>query len=77
MLLLDVDNNEFERLSSIPEECTKGVLYGSNFGTHYEVLDYTVEFANYIFSSETEAKQIISEKYDDIEVTSQLTMFDI
>lgn len=76
MLLLDVDNTEFEQLCNHPQDCRPGLLYGSQFAEHYEVIDYTVEYASYLFKNEIEAKEIISEKYEDIEVTSQITMFD-
>lgn len=77
ILFEEIDSQEFERLYHFPNEQAQATLYGCQFDTHYEVIDYVIEYATLIFDERSIAIEYISNNYSDIHISYQPDIFEM
>lgn len=73
----EVTNEEFETLYEHIDRQEENTLYASDFGSHYEVMDFSEEYATFKFEDDREAKRSISERYPSCLLTEQINLFEV
>lgn len=76
MQLEEVDVQQFELLLVHTDNHSPGTVYGCQFDTHYELLDYYVEHATFIFEDRERAIDFVEKRYEKVKIEHQLDLFD-
>jgi hypothetical protein len=73
----EVSPDEFDQLYRHPEAQEPNTVYGAQFDSYFEVMDHTIEHANFIFKSRHDARHHVTNKYPGNELTEQMDLFQL
>lgn len=77
ILFEEVDPQDFERLYYSLSDQAQATLYGCQFDTHYEVIDYVIEYATLMFDERSIAIKYINNNYSNIQISYQPDIFEM
>ena len=74
-IFIELSNEAFDEVFE-SSEVQAQTIYGTDYGSSYEVLDKAREYAHFIFQTKQEAMKFISRKYPDCSINFQMDLFE-